>query len=83
MAGFSLSADALNPILESKEVRDLVDEAASEIAARAGEGYEAQQAPYLGARRRGGGRWRSSVVTATPAAMRDNAKNQTLLKAAD
>lgn len=83
MAGLSFDPRSLDPILESVEVRDLVDEAAREIAARAGDGYEAQAEPYLGARKRGGRRWRSSVVTETPRAMVDNAKNQTLLKSVD
>lgn len=49
---------------------------AAEIARRAGDGYEASTW-------QGDGRVIGSVETATPAAMRDNSRNNTLLRAAE
>lgn len=78
-----LDPRALDPILESDEVLDLVEAKAVQVAAWAGPGYETQEAPFLGARRRGGGRWRSSVAPASKSAYRDSATNQTLSKLPD
>lgn len=59
---------------------DLLDELdghAERIAAVAGKGYEATPARTTGGRVRG----RAVVLTATPRAMVDNAKNHTLMRA--
>ncbi len=58
-------------------VMDELDRYAEHIANVAGDGYVANMAEETGGRVRG----RASVVTATPAAIRDNAKNHTLLYA--
>ncbi|MCT1710217.1 hypothetical protein [Dermabacter hominis] len=54
------------------EVKKALNSRASRIAANAGEGYEARES--MGRTRRA----RAVVVTATPEAMRDNSRNQTL-----
>lgn len=54
------------------EVRKALNSRASRIAANAGDGYEARES--TGRTRRA----RAVVVTATPKAMRDNSRNQTL-----
>lgn len=54
------------------EVKKALNARASRIAANAGEGYEAREST------RRTKRARAVVVTATPKAMRDNSRNQTL-----
>lgn len=61
--------------LEPGVIADL-EERAEAIAAAAGDGYEASAMA-------GKNRGRASVITADYAAMRDNAKNQTLLRSLD
>lgn len=56
------------------EVKKALKSRASRIAANAGDGYEARES--TGRTRRA----RAVVVTATPEAMRDNSRNQTLLR---
>lgn len=58
-------------------VMDELDAHAERIAAAAGDGYEAMPAAETGGRVRG----RAAVVTTTTGAMRDNAKNHTLVRA--
>ena len=55
----------------------MVEEIAQDVAEDAGEGYEVRstESPR--------NRARTSVVTVTPRAMADNARNQTLLRALD
>lgn len=50
---------------------------AEAIARAAGPGYETRPAAATGGRVRG----RAAVITGTPAAVRDNAKNHTLMRA--
>ena len=61
-------------VLKSAGVQADLDARADRIAAAAGSGYEASTYPW---RTRG----RSSVITGNGAAMRDNSRNQTLLRA--
>ena len=61
--------------LESGVIADLEDRA-ERVAAAAGDGYEASAMA-------GKNRGRASVVTGDYAAMRDNAKHQTLLRSLD
>lgn len=61
--------------LEPGVINDL-EERAEAIAAAAGDGYEASAMA-------GKNRGRASVITADYAAMRDNARNQTLLRSLD
>lgn len=61
--------------LEPGVIADL-EERAEAVAAAAGDGYEASAMA-------GKNRGRASVITADYAAMRDNAKNQTLLRSLD
>lgn len=61
-------------IARHPEVASRIDAAAARVAAAAGEGYEAGQ--WQGVYRR-----RASVITATPRAMVDNRKNNTLARA--
>ncbi|MCG7284964.1 hypothetical protein MHY85_03125 [Cellulomonas sp. ACRRI] len=58
-------------------VMDELDAYAEHIAAAAGDGFEARMAEETGGRVRG----RAAVLTTTTEAMRDNAKNHTLLRA--
>lgn len=60
-------------MLRSVDVQAELDRRAQTIAARAGDGYEAGPHPWTT-------RGRASVITATPKAMRDNARNQTLIR---
>jgi len=68
-----LNSAGIREMLRSQEMQDLLGEKAAEIAARCGAGYEADV--YLT-----GGRAVASAFAATPAAARDNAKNNTLLR---
>ena len=61
-------------LLKSGEVAGLVRSHADRIAASAGQGYESDT--WMG-----GSRVIASAFTATPRAMVDSAKNQTLLRA--
>ena len=71
-----LNLPGLNAVMRSDAVCKLLDQAGRQIAAQAGEGYEAMDAKQL--------RWIGfgGVHAATWAAKRDNNANNTLLKAA-
>lgn len=79
--GLEFTQGALDPILGSPAVQSMVEEATQRALDATGEGYVSHV--ELQSSRRGGGRWRGVVIAATPEAMRDNATNQTLLRAAD
>lgn len=71
-----LNLKGINEVMKSAEVQELLDSAAQQIAAAAGDGYEIEPAKSL--------RWigLADVHAATPKAVRDNSENNTLLKAA-
>lgn len=66
--------DAFRAIRHDPAVKVILDRAAERVAAEAGEGYETGSWSA-------GPRYRASVITATPRAMNDNAKNNTLARA--
>lgn len=66
----------IRALLRSPAVAQDLLRRAQRIAAAAGPGYEASVNV-------GPNRARASVITASPAAIRDNAKNQTLLRSLD
>lgn len=68
-----LNSAGIREMLRSQEMQDLLYEKAAEIAARCGDGYEADV--YLT-----GGRAVASAFTATPEAEKDNLDNNTLLR---
>ena len=68
------AAAAMRIVRSMPEVMDAVDEKTQELASRAGDGYEAKPAQITGGRVRA----RAAVVTVTPAAMKNEAKNHTL-----
>ena len=70
--------NALYELRSEPGVRGLVDSTAASIAARAGPGYD--WSSQQGARRPQG-RWRAIVFAETWMARRDNAMNNTLLRA--
>lgn len=67
-----LKLKAKSTTLTLPEVKAALNARASRIAANAGDGYEAREST------RRTKRARAVVVTATPEAMRDNSRNQTL-----
>lgn len=67
-----LKLKAKSTTLTLPEVQKALNARASRIAANAGDGYEAREST------RRTKRARAVVVTATPEAMRDNSRNQTL-----
>lgn len=69
-----LNSAGIMEMLKSQEMQDLLEEHAAQIAGRCGEGYEHDV--HLTA-----GRAVASAYTATPAAVRDNLDNNTLLRA--
>lgn len=70
---FVLDVSALNEIMKSEEMQQILLDHTSEIASRCGEGYENDV--YVG-----NFTAMSSVYTDTPEAMIDNLENNTLLK---
>ena len=68
-----MNGKSARELLNSAVVRDALKARADAIAAASGDGYE----PSV---QTGKNRARASVITGTPKAMRDNAKNNTLLK---
>ena len=73
---FELSLPGLNALMKSQEMQGIINGAAAQIAAAAGEGYEVETAHPIGFVAIG------SVYAATWRAKRDNAKNNTLETAA-
>lgn len=74
----SIKKVQLNPrgvreMLKSEQVQKRLDAEAESMAAAAGSGYEATTYPWRT-------RARSSVITATPRAMANNSKHQTLAR---
>lgn len=69
-----LNRDGVRELLKSPEMMAICASEAQAIAGRAGTGYEVST--YTGKTR-----VNASVITATEEAMRDNYKNNTLLKA--
>lgn len=74
------NTEGFSELLQSAEVKQLVEENAQEIANRAG-GSEAGFEPSVYMSTFGGGRWKGSVWASTPDAMIDEAANKTLSKA--
>ena len=74
-SGLKLNRKAVKDLLKSHEILRALHDEAEAIAARAGEGYRASSMV-------GKNRARASVITDTYAAIRDEAKNGTLSKAA-
>lgn len=70
------STGALDPILQSDEVRTLVEGATDRALDACGDGYVSEV--ELTSKR-----WRGVVITGDYRAMRDNAKTNTLLRAVD
>lgn len=69
-----LNSEGVRELLKSSEMRSVCEGLANQIAKRAGDGYEVTT--YTGKTR-----VNASVHIATEKAMRDNLKNNTLLKA--
>ena len=69
-----LNSEGVKELLRSAEMMQICRNAAQQIAGNAGDGYEVST--YTGRTR-----VNASVYTATAKAMRDNLKNNTLLKA--
>lgn len=72
---FELDLAGLNQLMKSNEMQTVLNSAAAQIAAAAGDGYEIEAAHpigFIGI---------ASVRAATYKARRDNNKNDTLLKA--
>lgn len=69
-----LNRSGVRQLLRSAEMREICDEKAAAIAARCGEGYE--HGAYTGKNRAN-----ASVWAETPQARRDNAENNTILRA--
>lgn len=69
-----LNSEGVRELLQSPEIAAICQGQARAIAGRAGDGYSVTV--YTGATR-----VNASVMTETPEAMRDNLKNNTLLKA--
>ena len=68
-----LNSPGIREMLRSEEMQAVLGEKASEIAGRCGAGYESDI--YMTP-----GRAVASVFTATPEAVKDNAKNNTILR---
>lgn len=68
-----LSYSGIGELLKSDGMRDAVESAASEIAARAGNGYAYKA--HISAQR-----WNANVYPADPEAWEDQMENNTLLK---
>lgn len=73
MARVRLNPAGVRAMLKSAEVQAPLDAHAERLAQSAGSGYTSQPWPWTT-------RGRASVSTDTFAAMRDNAKNQTLVR---
>ena len=71
---FELNEEGVRALLKSSEMKNVCESYANRIAARAGSGYEVDT--YTGRNR-----VNASVSTGTKEAIRDNLKNNTLLKA--
>lgn len=71
------SSEGWRKVLLSEEVRDIVSNTASDIAARAGAGFN----PTVYEGDYGGGRWVGAVHADTYAAMRAEAEDKVLSKA--
>ncbi len=69
-----LNSDGVRELLRSKEMMDIVEGYAQDIANRCGDGYEVST--YTGTNR-----VNASVLTATWEAYKDNLDNNTILKA--
>ena len=73
---FTLNLPGLNELMKSSEMADVLNQAADQIAAKCGEGYEVERAhpiSFVGI---------ASVRAGTIEAKVDNRKNNTILKAA-
>lgn len=73
---FKLNLPGLNELMKSSEMADVLNQAADQIAAKCGEGYEVERAhpiSFVGI---------TSVRAGTIEAKMDNRKNNTILKAA-
>lgn len=73
---FKLDLAGLNQLMKSGEMQAVLNSAANQIAAAAGDGFEVERAhpiSFVGI---------AAVHAETPAARRDNSENNTLLKAA-
>lgn len=68
-----LNSSGIRELLRSKEMQELLGEKAEEIAGRCGAGYSSDT--YLT-----GGRAVASAFAESPAAVRDNLNNNTLLR---
>lgn len=68
-----LNSRGVREMLKSADVQAQLDQAAERMAESAGPGYEGGPHPWTT-------RGRASVITATPAAVRDNSRNQTLAR---
>lgn len=68
-----LNSAGVRELLRSDEMESMLAKKASDIRDRCGDGYESDS--YKGKNRA-----KATVWTATPDAMRDNSKNNTLLK---
>ena len=71
---FKLNRAGVRELLRSQEAMSVVSDYAMRVQSRCGEGYEVT---YM----TGKSRVNASVAAMTPEARRDNAKNNTLLKA--
>lgn len=69
-----LNSAGVRALLQSQEMQTMLSERAQEIAARAGSGYETDV--FVGRNRAN-----ASVFASDPEAVKDNMKNNTLLKA--
>lgn len=71
---FTLNRKGVSELMKSKEMADLLEEKAKKIVEKAGYGYETST--YIGKNRTN-----VSIKTKSRKAIRDNNKNNTLLKA--
>lgn len=71
---FTLNRKGVSELMKSREMADLLEEKAKKIVEKAGDGYETST--YIGKNRTN-----VSIKTKSRKAIRDNNKNNTLLKA--
>ena len=69
-----LNSPGITEFLKSAEIQDAVNEVAGNVLQRCGNGYETDQKMMPT-------RFIASVYTVTPAAVKDNLKNNTLFRA--
>lgn len=72
-----LNKDGFYALRRDPKVRELEERIAQQIASECGDGYKTSS---VQGRKDPQGRWRTTVITATRAAAKDNSQNNTLMK---